>query len=135
MSVSAADHVLHFDTQWLEIKPTDDEKTRNRKKKLQKSFKNKKRFQDMDALTRKKQQNWQDFKTGKGAKKKVTFTGQWPCHVLEVPSAFSYTWVPGTCTWHALMHAPTSWHRALDCPRCSSCCRGLQAPGKRRNAA
>ena len=58
--------------QWLEIKPTDDEKTRNRKKKLQKSFKNKKRFQDMDALTRKKQQNWQDFKTGKGAKKKVT---------------------------------------------------------------
>ena len=59
-------------TQWLEIKPTDDEKTRNRKKKLQKSFKNKKRFQDMDALTRKKQQNWQDFKTGKGAKKKVT---------------------------------------------------------------
>ena len=30
--------------QWLEVKPTDDEKTRNRKKKLQKSFKNKRRL-------------------------------------------------------------------------------------------
>lgn len=57
--------------QWLEIKPTDDDKTRNKKKKLQKSFKSKMRFQEMDLLTKKKQQSWLDFKSGKGAKKKV----------------------------------------------------------------
>lgn len=57
--------------QWLEIKPTDDEKTRNKKKKLQKSFKSKIRFQEMDLVTKKKQQSWLDFKSGKGAKKKV----------------------------------------------------------------
>jgi survival-of-motor-neuron-related-splicing factor 30 len=57
--------------QWLEIKPTDDEKTKNKKRKLQKSFKSKVRFQEMDLLTKKKQQSWLDFKSGKGAKKKV----------------------------------------------------------------
>lgn len=57
--------------QWLEIKPTDDDKTRAKKKKLQKSYKSKKRFLEMDMITKKKQQSWLDFKSGKGAKKKV----------------------------------------------------------------
>ena len=57
--------------QWVAIKETDDEKTRARKKKLQKSFKSKQRFQEMDKVTQKKQQSWLDFKSGKGAKKKV----------------------------------------------------------------
>ena len=53
------------------IKETDDEKTKARKKKLQKSFKSKQRFQEMDQQTQRKAQSWQDFKSGKGAKKKV----------------------------------------------------------------
>lgn len=57
--------------QWVTIKETDDEKTKARKKKLQKSFKSKQRFQEMDKQTQKKQQSWLDFKTGKGSKKKV----------------------------------------------------------------
>lgn len=57
--------------QWLEIKLTDDEKTRNKKKKLQKSWKSKLRFQRLDLETKQRQQSWLDFKKGKGAKKKV----------------------------------------------------------------
>ena len=60
-----------FVTQWVMIKETDDEKTKARKKKLQKSFKSKQRFQEMDQQTQRKAQSWQDFKSGKGAKKKV----------------------------------------------------------------
>ena len=55
----------------MQIKETDDEKTKARKKKLQKSFKSKQRFQEMDKQTQKKQQSWLDFKSGKGSKKKV----------------------------------------------------------------
>jgi survival-of-motor-neuron-related-splicing factor 30 len=57
--------------QWLEVKQTDDEKTRNKKKKLQKSWKSKLRFQRLDLETKQRQQSWLDFKKGKGAKKKV----------------------------------------------------------------
>ena len=57
--------------QWLEIKLTDDEKTRNKKKKLQKSWKSKLRFQRLDLETKQRQQSWLDFKKGKGAKKKA----------------------------------------------------------------
>ena len=69
----AGDAILKLDAavQWVAIKETDDEKTRARKKKLQKSFKSKQRFQEMDKQTQKKQQSWLDFKSGKGAKKKV----------------------------------------------------------------
>ena len=55
----------------MQIKETDDDKTKARKKKLQKSFKSKQRFQEMDKQTQKKQQSWLDFKSGKGSKKKV----------------------------------------------------------------
>ncbi len=70
---------LYTGVQWVAIKETDDEKTRARKKKLQKSFKSKQRFQEMDKLTQKKQQSWLDFKSGKGAKKKVHLTSALPC--------------------------------------------------------
>jgi len=56
--------------QWLEIKPGDDEKTIARKKKLLKSYKSKKRFQQMDIKTKEKQDNWQSFLKGKGSKPK-----------------------------------------------------------------
>jgi hypothetical protein len=61
--------------QWLEIKPTDDEKTVARKKKLLKSFKSKRRFQEMDVKQKERQSNWQSFLKGKGSKPK---TGGWP---------------------------------------------------------
>lgn len=46
---------------WLEIKETDDEKTKARKRKLQKSYKSKQRFQKMDKASQDKQKSWQDF--------------------------------------------------------------------------
>ncbi|EIE26983.1 hypothetical protein COCSUDRAFT_64747 [Coccomyxa subellipsoidea C-169] len=70
--VNAAPEAIEM-PRWLEIKPTDDDKTKAKKKKLQKSYKSKKRFQEMDMVTKKKQQSWLDFKSGKGAKKKTGF--------------------------------------------------------------
>ena len=58
---------------WLEIKPEDDEKTKARKKKLIKSYKSKMRFQSMDNEQKEKQNSWQSFQSGKGAKKKTGF--------------------------------------------------------------
>lgn len=72
--------------QWVAIKETDDEKTRARKKKLQKSFKSKQRFQEMDKQTQKKQQSWLDFKSGKGAKKKVLALSAPPEVAAKLPS-------------------------------------------------
>lgn len=46
---------------WLEFKSTDDEKTKERKRKLQKSYKSKQRFQKMDLESQKKQKSWQSF--------------------------------------------------------------------------
>ena len=57
---------------WLEIQPTDDEKTRNKKKKLIKSFKNKQRFQEMDTVQKEKADAWKSFVNKKGTKKKKT---------------------------------------------------------------
>ena len=57
--------------QWLDVKPTDSEKTKQKKKKLQKSMKSKMRFQKLDQATKDRQQSWLDFRKGKGAKKKV----------------------------------------------------------------
>ena len=57
--------------QWLEVKPTDDEKTIARKKKLLKSYKSKKRFQEMDVKQKERQSNWQSFLKGKGSKSKA----------------------------------------------------------------
>ena len=57
--------------QWLEIKSPDNEKTKNKKKRLQKSLKSKIRFQKLDQATSERQQGWLNFRKGKGAKKKV----------------------------------------------------------------
>jgi hypothetical protein len=57
-------------TQWLEIKPGDDEKTIARKKKLLKSYKSKKRFQQMDIKQKERADSWQSFLKGKGSKPK-----------------------------------------------------------------
>ncbi len=57
--------------QWLEIRQEDDDKTKAKKKKLQKSYKSKLRFQQMDMETKKRQDSWLNFRKGKGAKKKV----------------------------------------------------------------
>lgn len=60
-------------SQWLEIQPEDDEKTRAKKKKLAKSYKSKMRFQKMDTETKSRQSSWLDFQKGKGTKKKAGF--------------------------------------------------------------
>ena len=65
--------------QWLEIKETDDEKTKAKKKKLQKSHKSKQRFARLDAETQQRQQSWQNFKKGKGSQKKVRPWSGWAC--------------------------------------------------------
>lgn len=71
---------------WLEIKPGDDEKTIARKKKLLKSYKSKKRFQQMDIKTKEKQDNWQSFLKGKGSKpKQGFFTGRKKESMFAVP--------------------------------------------------
>ena len=68
--------------QWLEIKETDDEKTKAKKKKLQKSHKSKQRFARLDAETQQRQQSWQNFKKGKGSQKKVSL---WSWGLLPSP--------------------------------------------------
>ena len=69
---------------WLEIKPTDDEKTRMRKRKLIKSFKSKQRFNQMDAVQTKKAEAWKSFVT-KGTKKKSGLKGLKKSTLLHGP--------------------------------------------------
>ena len=57
--------------QYMEITDKDDEKSKAKKKKLQKKWKSDQRFAKKDAETQKRQQSWMDFKKGKGSKKKV----------------------------------------------------------------
>lgn len=51
----------------------DDEKTKQKKKKLVKSFKSKQRFQQMDTEQKHKADAWKSFIGGKGAKTKSGF--------------------------------------------------------------
>lgn len=67
-----AEEVLEI-PKWAEIKPTDDEKTREKKQKVLKSIKSKKRFQQKDIEVKGRQQSWLDFRAGKGTKKKPGF--------------------------------------------------------------
>ena len=68
--------------QWLQVLPEDDDKTRQKKKKLAKSYKSKMRFQKKDLEQKQRQQSWLNFKSGKGAKKKTGFlTGKGRCTV------------------------------------------------------
>lgn len=60
---------------WLEIQPTDDEKTRLKKKKLIKSFKNKQRFHQMDTVQKEKADAWKSFINKKVTKKKKSGGG------------------------------------------------------------
>ena len=55
---------------WMQIKPSDDEKTKVKKKKLLKSFKSKQRFQKMDEAQKKKADDWKNFLSSKISKKK-----------------------------------------------------------------
>lgn len=55
----------------MEITDKDDEKSKVKKRKLQKSWKSNQRFAKKDAETQKRQQSWMDFKKGKGSKHKV----------------------------------------------------------------
>ena len=71
---------------WLEIKPGDDERTIEKKRKLIKAHKSKIRFQTMDLETKSKQSNWQSFLKGKGAKAKAGFmTGKKKGSMFSVP--------------------------------------------------
>lgn len=53
----------------LTIEEGDDERTRERKKKLLKAFKTKQRLADKDAEQNAKASSWQAFRTGKAATK------------------------------------------------------------------
>ena len=55
---------------WMEILPTDDDKTAAKKKKLQKSWKSKQRFHKMDVETQTKADSWKNFVAKKGTKRK-----------------------------------------------------------------
>ncbi|KAL6746035.1 hypothetical protein V8C86DRAFT_2956143 [Haematococcus lacustris] len=75
---------------WLEIKEGDDEKTKQKKRKLLKSYKSKIRFQNMDQKTKSKQDNWQNFITGKGSKPKAGFfTGRKKESQFAVPEGLN----------------------------------------------
>ncbi|KAL3140953.1 hypothetical protein ABBQ32_005477 [Trebouxia sp. C0010 RCD-2024] len=58
---------------YMEITDKDDEKSKAKKRKLQKSWKSNQRFAKKDAETQKRQQSWMDFKKGKGSKHKAGF--------------------------------------------------------------
>lgn len=55
---------------WLEIKPTDDEKTKQKKRKLAKAYKSKARFARLDQQQKEKADAWKRFLAGKGKKTK-----------------------------------------------------------------
>ncbi|QDZ24623.1 hypothetical protein HOP50_14g71610 [Chloropicon primus] len=57
----------------LVIKPSDDERTQIKKKKILKSMKKKERFVEMDRKQNEKKSSWQSFVQGKGSKKKKGF--------------------------------------------------------------
>ena len=78
--------------QWLEIKETDDEKTKAKKKKLQKSHKSKQRFARLDAETQQRQQSWQNFKKGKGSQKKVRMWSGSACSPSPLSSFCQAAW-------------------------------------------
>lgn len=72
--------------QWLEILPEDDEKTKIKKKKLQKSHKSKMRFAKLDKETKDRQQTWNSFQKGKVSKKKPAgFIGTKKTSMFSVP--------------------------------------------------
>ena len=52
----------------LEIQPTDDDRTREKKRKLVKALKSKQRLQEVDAAQTERAQSWQAFRSGKQAK-------------------------------------------------------------------
>ena len=54
---------------WLEIKQGDDEKTRQKKKKLAKADKSKQRFAKLDQRSKQKADDWKRFLAG--GKKKI----------------------------------------------------------------
>mmetsp|Transcript_17087 Transcript_17087/g.51065 ORF Transcript_17087/g.51065 Transcript_17087/m.51065 type:complete len:306 (-) Transcript_17087:193-1110(-) len=73
--------------QWLEIQPEDDEKTVNKKKKLQKAHKSKMRFAKLDKETKERQSSWQNFQKGtvKKKKKPAGFIGLKKTSMFSVP--------------------------------------------------
>ena len=50
--------------QWLAIKPTDDEKTREKKRKLAKGYKSRARFARLDVQQKQKADAWKSFLAG-----------------------------------------------------------------------
>ena len=70
----------------LVIRPTDDERTKVKKKKIMKSLKKKDRFVEMDRKQDVKKQGWQSFLQGKGSKKrKGFFTGRKKESIFKTP--------------------------------------------------
>ena len=55
---------------WLVVKEGDDERTRQKKRKLAKAWKSKARFVRLDVQQKEKADAWKSFLAGKGGKKK-----------------------------------------------------------------
>lgn len=55
---------------WMKILPNDDEKTKQKKRKMQKSYKSKLRFQKMDQESKAKADSWKNFQAAGTSKKK-----------------------------------------------------------------
>jgi survival-of-motor-neuron-related-splicing factor 30 len=55
---------------WLEVKVTDDDKTRQKKRKLAKAYKSKARFARLDSQQKQKADAWKRFLAGKASKTK-----------------------------------------------------------------
>ncbi len=53
---------------WLQIRETDDEKTRQKKRKLAKAYKSKARFAKLDLQQKEKADAWKRFMAGKPKK-------------------------------------------------------------------
>jgi survival-of-motor-neuron-related-splicing factor 30 len=74
---------------WMEIQPTDDEKTRLKKKKLIKGWKSKQRSQKLDTVHKEKADAWKSFINKKGTKKKKGGGGSGLPGVTKKQSLFS----------------------------------------------
>jgi survival-of-motor-neuron-related-splicing factor 30 len=70
----------------LTIEEGDDEKTKERKRKLLKAFKTKQRLADKDAEQNAKASSWQAFRTGKAATKHKPGCAAQPCRALALAS-------------------------------------------------
>ncbi len=83
---------------------------RARKKKLLKSYKSKIRFQNMDMAQKQKQDSWQSFLKGKGAKKKTGFLTGGPGEGPRTERYIRGSWSATVCVVTGVVMREASRH-------------------------